>query len=66
VERALDGATWAMMLLTVHDELIFECDAGRVDELTALVKPAMEQAFELSVPLEVDVGHGPSWAAAKS
>jgi DNA polymerase-1 len=33
VESALTGVKWAQMLLTVHDELIFECDEGRVDEL---------------------------------
>jgi DNA polymerase-1 len=53
------------MLLTVHDELIFECDEARVDELIAVARPLMEQAAELSVPLHVDAGHGKSWAACK-
>ena len=66
VDGLLESKNWASMLLTVHDELIFECEAGREEELVALVKPAMEGAFELSVPLLVDGGSGPSWAEAKS
>jgi DNA polymerase-1 len=65
VDRALEGIDWAQMLLTVHDELIFECDVDRVDELIALCRPLMESAVELSVPLQVDAGHGRTWAACK-
>ncbi|MCA9660677.1 MAG: DNA polymerase I, partial [Myxococcales bacterium] len=65
VDRALAGETFAAMLLTVHDELIFECDAARVDDLVGIVRPKMEGAVELSVPLVVEVGHGVSWAACK-
>ena len=68
VDAALAGQTWAQILLTVHDELIFECDAGRVDELVALARPRMEQAAgdKLSVPLVVEAGSGPNWAACKT
>jgi len=65
VDRALRDVDWAAMLLTVHDELIFECDEARVDELIGLCRPLMESAVPLSVPLAVDAGHGPSWAACK-
>ncbi len=65
VDRAIVGVDFASMLLTVHDELIFQCEIERVDELIALVKPLMEGAVELSVPLKVDVGQGPSWGACK-
>lgn len=65
VEDALDGIAWAQMLLTVHDELIFECDEARVDELVALCKPLMEGAVTLEVPLRVDAGHGRTWAECK-
>jgi DNA polymerase-1 len=65
VERALEHASWAQMVLTVHDELIFECDADRVGELCALVRPLMEGAVELSVPLRVDAGSGRTWAECK-
>ena len=65
VEAALTGVPWAQMLLTVHDELIFECEEARVDELIAIARPLMERAAELSVPLHVDAGRGKSWAACK-
>lgn len=65
VDRAIQGMDYASMLLTVHDELIFQCAIGRVDELIGLVKPLMEGAVELSVPLKVDVGQGASWGACK-
>ncbi len=65
VERRLGDEPWAQMLLTVHDELIFECEAERVEELVGLARPLMEQAAQLSVPLRVDAGNGPTWAAAK-
>lgn len=65
VEAALADVPWATMLLTVHDELIFECDEDKVDDLVALARPEMENAFELDVPLRVDVGHGQTWADCK-
>jgi DNA polymerase-1 len=52
------------MLLTVHDELVFEVARDRVEEAAALVKGAMESAYDLSVPLRADIGLGPNWAEA--
>jgi DNA polymerase-1 len=52
------------MLLTVHDELVFEVPKTRVTEAAALVKSEMEGAYELSVPLQADIGWGPNWAEA--
>ncbi len=54
-----------MMLLQVHDELVFEVAADELDELTALVKREMEGAASLSVPLLVDVGVGKNWLETK-
>jgi DNA polymerase I len=54
----------ARMLLTVHDELVFECPAAEVPELTARVRRCMEQAAPLDVPLVVDVGDGDTWGQA--
>ena len=65
VEDALAEVPWAQMLLTVHDELIFECDDERVDDLVKLARPLMEGAFALRVPLRVDAGHGHTWAQCK-
>jgi DNA polymerase-1 len=52
------------MLLTVHDELVFEAPPELADELGAVLKEEMESVYALSVPLEVDVGIGASWADA--
>ena len=58
----------ARMLLQVHDELLFEVAEGAVDETAAAVRRVMEgaamPAVALDVPLVVDAGHGPTWAAA--
>jgi DNA polymerase-1 len=52
------------MLLTVHDELVFEVEKDRVEETAALVKGEMEAAYELEVSLRADVGWGANWAEA--
>ena len=52
------------MLLQIHDELLFECPPDEVEEVESLVRDRMEHAAALRVPLVVDIGHGPSWAAA--
>jgi DNA polymerase-1 len=55
----------ARMILTVHDELLFEAPAASAADIAALVKDRMERAFPLNVPLDVDVGIGTNWTAAK-
>ncbi len=52
------------MLLQVHDELLFEVAPGELAKLRELVTQTMCSAFELTVPLEVSVGTGQSWAEA--
>jgi DNA polymerase I len=52
------------MLLQVHDELLFEVAPGELEAVQALVRVAMGSAAELSVPLEVSMGWGHSWADA--
>ncbi len=58
----------ATMLLQVHDELLFEVDESAADTLAARAKEVMEgaahPAVHLKVPLTVDSGKGPNWAAA--
>jgi DNA polymerase-1 len=54
----------ASMLLTVHDELIIEVEAGQAESVTKRVQEAMQAAYELKVPLVVDVGLAKSWADA--
>ncbi len=56
----------ARMILTVHDELLFEAPRDDADAVSALVKEKMSSAVKLSVPLDVDVGVGENWTEAKS
>ena len=67
VHAALPGAAGgrARMILTVHDELLFEAPTDAADETVALVREKMEQAVTLKVPLTVDVGVGENWKDAK-
>lgn len=52
------------MILTVHDELVFEVPKPEVAEASAAIKDAMENVYTLDVPLVVEVGHGASWTEA--
>ncbi len=67
MEDAIAGLP-AVMLLQVHDELIFEVEEAAVDETIARVRAVMEGAAEpvvkLTVPLVVDAGQGANWAEA--
>lgn len=53
-----------VMLLQVHDELVFEAPKGEVEEAKKLIVHEMENAMKLKVPLKVDVGVGKSWLEA--
>jgi DNA polymerase-1 len=54
----------ASMILSVHDELVFEVPEAEAETAKSLIKTAMEKAYELLVPLEVDVGSARDWNAA--
>jgi DNA polymerase-1 len=60
-DRALAGKN-AKMLLTVHDELLFEIPEREAKSIEPIVRDAMESAFELRVPLKVDIGIAKNWA----
>jgi DNA polymerase-1 len=66
----LDGALEAgdhrsRLILQVHDEVLVEVDPAERAEVTDLVLAAMSGAFELRVPLEVNLAYGATWADAK-
>ncbi len=50
------------MILQVHDELLFEAPLDEADRVAALVREEMEGAYDLRVPLRVDVRRGENWA----
>jgi DNA polymerase-1 len=53
-----------LMLLQVHDELVFEVPLAELDVVKPLVVDAMERAITLDVPIKVDVGVGRNWYEA--
>ena len=53
------------MILTVHDELVFEVPTAERTDVEPVVREVMEGAIDLAVPLVVDIGFGPNWAEAK-
>jgi DNA polymerase-1 len=53
-----------MMILQVHDELIFEVPKEEIDKVKSIVISEMESALSLSVPIVVDWGIGDSWYEA--
>jgi DNA polymerase-1 len=52
------------MVLQVHDELVFEAAEDEIEQLSAMVRQEMEHAFELNVPVKVEIGTGENWADA--
>ena len=54
----------ARMIMQVHDELVFEVRADKVDAIGAGVRERMSAAAELAVPLVVDIGSGDNWDEA--
>ena len=52
------------MILTVHDELVFDAFKEEEDELCEIVKHTMEKVVGLEVPLLVEIGKGQTWLDA--
>jgi DNA polymerase-1 len=51
----------SQMVLTVHDELVFEVTPGEREQLIEVVPDLMARAYNLKVPLQVDLKVGPNW-----
>ena len=60
-ERLRRDAFRARLLLSVHDELLFEVPLDEVERLADMVRATMESAMPLAVPLTVDIKVGPNW-----
>ena len=54
----------AKMIMQVHDELVFEVKTDSLDVFIREIETRMNSNDRLSVPLEVDIGHGANWDAA--
>ncbi|MFH0901619.1 MAG: DNA polymerase, partial [Pseudomonadota bacterium] len=65
MQKLLDNGDWrARMLLSVHDELVFEVAEVEARSFAERVREEMERAYDLRAPLKVDVGIAPTWAEA--
>ncbi len=60
----MDSKTGARLIMQVHDELVFEIEAGAVERASREIRRLMTAAAELHVPLIVDIGHGGNWDEA--
>jgi len=63
-KKLKEGDYKSKMLLQIHDELIFDIHKSELEELRPLIKSEMESAYELKVPLVVEVGTGDNWLEA--
>ena len=52
------------MLLQVHDELVFDAHKDELETIKPIIKHEMENAFTMSVPLDVEIGLGDNWLEA--
>ncbi|MFL9843137.1 DNA polymerase I [Flavobacterium rhizosphaerae] len=65
IHKKLTEENWkSKMLLQVHDELVFDVYNEELERIQPLIKHEMENAFEMAVPLEVEIGTGPNWLEA--
>ena len=65
IQQKLNAENYkSKMLLQVHDELVFDVFKPELENLKSLIKFEMENAFKLSVNLDVDLGTGDNWLEA--
>lgn len=65
IHRRLKEENWkSKMLLQVHDELVFDVYKDELEAIQPMIRQEMENAHQLDVPLEVDMGTGTNWLEA--
>ena len=65
IHKKLKEENWkSKMLLQVHDELVFDVHNDELEKIQPMIKHEMENAFIMSVPLDVELGLGKDWLAA--
>jgi len=65
IHKKLKEENWkSKMLLQVHDELVFDVHNDELEKIQPMIKHEMENAFIMSVPLDVELGLGNDWLAA--
>ena len=63
-KRLAERGFKAKLILQVHDELVFDVPESEVDGAIPIIRESMEKAFELEVPLTVEVKAGKDWYTA--
>lgn len=65
IHKKLREENWkSRMLLQVHDELVFDVHNDELEKIQPMIKHEMENAFKMTVPLEVEIGLGKDWLEA--
>ncbi|WHP46674.1 DNA polymerase I [Mannheimia bovis] len=64
IDKAIHGDDEIQMIMQVHDELVFEVKADKIEHYSQLIKAEMEKAISLKVPLIAEVGIGDNWDEA--
>jgi DNA polymerase-1 len=65
IHKKLNEENWkSKMLLQVHDELVFDVHNDELERIKPMIRHEMENAYTLTVPLEVDLGVGNDWLEA--
>jgi DNA polymerase-1 len=65
IHKKLTSENWqSKMLLQVHDELVFDVHHSELEKIQSMIKREMENAFPMSVPLDVEIGIGENWLEA--
>tara|TARA_B100001057_G_scaffold71327_1_gene65524 strand:- start:175 stop:2988 length:2814 start_codon:yes stop_codon:yes gene_type:complete len=65
IHRKIKEGNWkSVMLLQVHDELVFDVLKSEKEAFEKMVKTEMENAFDIGLPLLVDIGFGENWLEA--
>lgn len=65
IHKRLVSENWqSKMLLQVHDELVFDVHNSELEKIQPMIKHEMENAFKLTVPLDVELGMGRNWLEA--
>ncbi len=65
IDRRIEQEKLPMrLLLQVHDELILEVEADKVEEMAKIIRQEMEQVASFSIPLLAEAGWGENWAQA--
>ena len=54
------------MILSVHDELVFDVPQKEEKDMIGLIRESMEHTLKLSVPITVDIKKGKNWLETKT